>query len=94
MVDHQDDCPSFEANPIMKETSMADLLGMELEQHPKFYKYKACLYYFHVDFVNHYRERKSIVKIALYCISLVSYGRRKATLCSSCIHYYEQLTSS
>jgi len=28
MVDNQDDYPSLEANPFMKETSMADLLRM------------------------------------------------------------------
>jgi len=35
---HQDDCPSLGVNPLVKETSMDDLLGLELEQHLKFYK--------------------------------------------------------
>jgi len=94
MTDLQDDCPSLGENPLMKETSMVDLLGMELKQHSKFYKYRACLYYFHADFLNHFRERHSIVSLGLYCIYFVSYGKRKVTPCFCCIHHYEQPTSS
>jgi len=94
MDDHQDDLPSLEENPPIKETFMTYLLGLELEQHSEFCKYRACLCYFHDDFVNQSRERNSIVNLGLYCISFVSCGRRKVTPCSCCIHHNEQPTSS
>ena len=59
MTDHQDDWPNLKANSLMKKTSMNDLLGIELEQHSELCKYRACLYYFDYDFVNHYRKRNS-----------------------------------
>jgi len=42
IVDHQDGCPSLEANPLMKKTSMANLQEWKLEQCLIFYKSKAC----------------------------------------------------
>jgi len=94
MVDHQDYCPSLEENPLMSETSMANLPRMKLEQHKEFHTHRTCLCYFHADFVNHPRERNSMVSLGLYCISFVSYGRRKVTPWSCSIHHYDQLTSS